>query len=458
MYAKWHVVQLFQMWIFLLYYEDLSWLLAGPFINIWIDSSILNKCFARADILNFECPVGVNQMPHGSQHFEFSIPCHVFNFNDKHPNGDIPRGTFNFNVKHPNGDIPHGAFNLNLKHPDSNILRGAFNFNDKHPDGDIPHGTFNLNLKHPDSDIICSAFNFNDKHPDGDIPRGAFNFNVKHPNGNIPPRSGVMGQLRRQPASQEDAINITHTSLIHCRHLSASDTSRRRRRQLGFTMRTERAVKMQVPTALEGCNSVNLDNNLASMTTLVPSEQTLDYNSVITDKSSLPNHSSYAWYTSLPSSHSVARRCFLDGKISCENWTLHYDPPEKNPPCLCPEPQPPPLKPLNCQQDPIRPFPMSSLAPSAGEESSRNKTRHTNNLASQELVTPLTMRKKGKGMAMTEEMDPDAATPVNSNPLPTKGPVLSGPHPAHRINPTEASLLPAASSSVNLTDCWLPLL
>ncbi|EDR11841.1 uncharacterized protein LACBIDRAFT_324074 [Laccaria bicolor S238N-H82] len=134
MYAKWHVVQLKTIpndsipfwdppnvfvllarcianergtWIFLLYYEDLSWLLAGPFIDI---------------------------------------------------------------VKHPDGAIADSAFNLNLKHPDGNILRGAFNLNLKHPDGDIPRGTFNFNVKHPDGNIPCGTFNLNNHQFQFDTP------------------------------------------------------------------------------------------------------------------------------------------------------------------------------------------------------------------------------------------------------------------------------------------------
>jgi hypothetical protein len=80
---------------------------------------------------------------------------------------------------------------------------------------------------------------------------------------------------------------------------------------------------------------------------------------------------------------------------------------------------------------------MSSLTPSAGEENSRNKACHTNNSVSHELVTPLTAKKKGKGVAIIEELDPNATSLMNGSPLPATGLVLSGPHLMDWMNPVD---------------------
>ena len=92
---------------------------------------------------------------------------------------------------------------------------------------------------------------------------------------------------------------------------------------------------------------------------------------------------------------------------------------------------------------------MSTQTLAAGDESSKAKVRNTNNSASQELVTPLASKKKGKGVAMTEELDPDATPPMIGNPLPATGPLLSGPHTIDRMNTGDTPSNPAASTSAN---------
>ena len=90
---------------------------------------------------------------------------------------------------------------------------------------------------------------------------------------------------------------------------------------------------------------------------------------------------------------------------------------------------------------------MSSVTPSAGDYIHRNKTRNTNNSASQDLVTPLTTKRKGKGFSMMEEPDPEADSHVNVSPMPASGPVLTGPHPPDTTNPEEATSSSAAPQS-----------
>ena len=90
---------------------------------------------------------------------------------------------------------------------------------------------------------------------------------------------------------------------------------------------------------------------------------------------------------------------------------------------------------------------MSSVAPSTGDDAHRNKTCNTNNSASQDLVTPLTTKRKGKGVSRTEEPDPEADSPVNVSRMPPSGPVLTGPHTPDTTNQEEAALSPAAPQS-----------
>ncbi|EDR12896.1 uncharacterized protein LACBIDRAFT_323715 [Laccaria bicolor S238N-H82] len=58
-----------------------------------------------------------------------------------------------------------------------------------------------------------------------------------------------------------------------------------------------------------------------------------------------------------------------------------------------------------------------------------------NNLASCEIVTPLMTRKKGKGVSMTKELDPEAISPTNGSPMPSSGSVLTGPHHLDSLTP-----------------------
>ncbi|EDR00302.1 uncharacterized protein LACBIDRAFT_314428 [Laccaria bicolor S238N-H82] len=79
---------------------------------------------------------------------------------------------------------------------------------------------------------------------------------------------------------------------------------------------------------------------------------------------------------------------------------------------------------------------MSLLGPTAGDKSSRIKMHNTNNSASREIVTLLMAKKKGKGVAMTEELNPNTVQSSNNNPLPNTGPVLLGPQTKTPSNPT----------------------
>ena len=114
---------------------------------------------------------------------------------------------------------------------------------------------------------------------------------------------------------------------------------------------------------------------------------------------------------------------------------------------------------------------MSSSVPSAGDDNPKGKTRITNNLASRDIVILLTTERKGKGVSMTEEPDPEAISPMNHIPMPASGPVLTGPHTTNSDTPEgmtsspaafqsasrvpsaskSSSKLPAASRSVNIT-------
>ena len=129
--------------------------------------------------------------------------------------------------------------------------------------------------------------------------------------------------------------------------------------------------------------------------------------------------------------------------------TLASTNPAEFPLYLCPDHQPPPFKPGGCQQTTLPLYSMSTQTLPAGDKSSKAKVRNTNNSASRELVTPLASKKKGKGVAMTEELDPDATPPTIGNPLPATGPVLSGPHTIDRMNTGDTPSNPAASTSAN---------
>ncbi|EDR04306.1 uncharacterized protein LACBIDRAFT_330822 [Laccaria bicolor S238N-H82] len=168
-------------------------------------------------------------------------------------------------------------------------------------------------------------------------------------------------------------------------------------------------------------------------------------------------HQDEVWKaTSLPINMSYARHC-------CVNALPIQDPEVHNPSALMtlmivslgkllpyqrPDPQPPPYKSGNCQCNSFSIPSMSSTTPTGGDDIHRNKTRNTNNSTSHELITPLTDKKKGKGVSMAEEPDPEAITPANDSPMPSSGPVLMGPHSLDKTNPGEISSYPAASQSV----------
>ena len=200
----------------------------------------------------------------------------------------------------------------------------------------------------------------------------------------------------------------------------------------------------RVPAAIEGHSPWDARNDLSSSDTLIPAEDLIDDHYILTTKSPLPTDLSYARYIS---NQSVSRDPFPEEKNSSEAPTLFDETPGKFLPCPRPDPQPPPLKFNFCQRTISRLRPMSSTTPSAGEENIRNKPRHTNNSTSRELVTPLATKKKGKGVSITEEADPEAVSPSNGSPMPATGPVLTGPHLSDKISPEEAPSLPAASQS-----------
>ena len=56
-------------------------------------------------------------------------------------------------------------------------------------------------------------------------------------------------------------------------------------------------------------------------------------------------------------------------------------------------------------------------------------------------------KKKGKGVSITEEPDPEAVSPTNDSPIPASSPVLTGPHPPDKANPREAPSYPTALPS-----------
>ena len=116
---------------------------------------------------------------------------------------------------------------------------------------------------------------------------------------------------------------------------------------------------------------------------------------------SLPTHSSYAYR------HCIDTLPIWDpvNSDSLPSQTLLIAMPGQPLPCQCPDHQPPPFKPGSHQQT-SPPLPsMSTQTLTAGDESSKAKVCNTNNSASRELVTLLASKKKGKGVAMTEELN-----------------------------------------------------
>ena len=77
-----------------------------------------------------------------------------------------------------------------------------------------------------------------------------------------------------------------------------------------------------------------------------------------------------------------------------------------------------------------------------------NTTHNTNNSVSREIITPLATRKKGKGVLMTKEPDPEAVSPMNDNPIPSHGPTLTRPHPQDKTSTEEIPPHSAASQSM----------
>ncbi|KIK02794.1 hypothetical protein K443DRAFT_5824 [Laccaria amethystina LaAM-08-1] len=125
-----------------------------------------------------------------------------------------------------------------------------------------------------------------------------------------------------------------------------------------------------------------------------------------------------------------------------ENFMNHFHP----------DHQPPPFKLGGRQQTSLSLQllrTMSSSVPSAGDDNLKNKSHSTNNSASQDFVTLLTTRKKGKGVSMTKEPDPKAKSPTNHSPMPVSGPILTGPYSLDFMNLEGISINPTAPQSVN---------
>ena len=163
---------------------------------------------------------------------------------------------------------------------------------------------------------------------------------------------------------------------------------------------------------------------------------------------SLPNHKSYAQHLHLILNYIVQEEPPPIETSSLGRWTLASRTPGNTQPCIYPDGQLILFKQGACQQTiPSSPF-MSSATPSTGDSVHQNKTHSTNNSASWNLITLLTTRRKGKGVSMTEELDPEADSPVNISPMPASGPVLTGPHPLDTTNLEEVSLSPAAPQSM----------
>lgn len=122
-----------------------------------------------------------------------------------------------------------------------------------------------------------------------------------------------------------------------------------------------------------------------------------------------------------------------------------------NQPYIHPEYQPSLFKLGACQETTLSPSAMSSTTPSVGDDAQNNKTCNTNNSASCKIVTPLTARKKGKGVSMTEELDPEAISPMNGSPIPSHGPILAIPHFLDEASYRGSSPTSTASQSMKHT-------
>ena len=165
-------------------------------------------------------------------------------------------------------------------------------------------------------------------------------------------------------------------------------------------------------------------------------------------RSSLPHHERYAQHLYSILDYSVKEEPPPSGTSSLGRRTLT---PGNIQPCVYPDGQISLFKQGACQQI-IHSSPlMSSVTPSTGDDAHRNKTRNTNNSASRELVTPLTSKKKGKGVSVSEEPDPEAISPTNDNPMSASGPILTGPHLPDKANPGEVPSYPAALPSARRT-------
>ena len=161
--------------------------------------------------------------------------------------------------------------------------------------------------------------------------------------------------------------------------------------------------------------------------------------------SSLPNHESYARHIYSTLNYSVLEEPPPMEMSSLERQTLAFGTPGNSQTCIYPDSQLALFKQGSCQQTTPSSLLMSSVTPSTGDNIHQNKTHNTNSSASWDLVTLLTTKRKGKGVSMTEEPDPEADSPVNVSPMPASGLVLTGPHPPDMTNLEEATLSPAAS-------------
>ena len=130
---------------------------------------------------------------------------------------------------------------------------------------------------------------------------------------------------------------------------------------------------------------------------------------------SLPNHKSYAQHEHSILDYSVQEEPTPTRMSSLGKWTLT---PGNIQPCVYPDRQLTLLKLGACQQTPSSRSPLSSTTASIGDEAHRNKTCNINNSASQEMITLLASKKKGKGMSITKELDPEAVSPTNDSPIP----------------------------------------
>ena len=211
------------------------------------------------------------------------------------------------------------------------------------------------------------------------------------------------------------------------------------------------------PTAFGGDDTGNdpskPSNDASSSATLVPPTQMSSSsgsshhstrNPLFTpNKLSLPHNESYAWHLCLSLSYSAKEDTPPD-----ETSFLALKDPGNDQPYTHPEYWSSIYKLSACQQTTLFPSTMSSTTPSVRDDTQRNKTCNTNNSASREIVTPLATKKKGKGVSVTEELDPEVVSPTNDNPIPSHGPILTGPHPQDKISMEEMPPCPAASQSV----------